>query len=483
MSEADIKDRPTSVKPDLSRLSQAPERSATIGESGKRKWVYSDIVFGRFLKARDILGVVLIVFYLLAPFLSVGGHPFLRLDVPARHFSIFGATFVMSDLFLLALLVLILTLALFLFSALLGRLWCGWACPQTVYLEGVFRRVERWIEGSHLQRRKLDSGPHDDRYWVKKISKHSLYLLISNLLGLSFAAYFVGPEGVYNMVFRPDTHPAAAAVVWVLTGTTYFNFVWFREQFCAFLCPYARLQSVMLDEHSLIIGYDPLRGEPRMPLRPGITGGDCVDCKRCVQVCPAGIDIRDGLQLECVNCVACIDACDSVMDKISRPRGLIRYDSLAGLERKSRKTLRPRVVLYVVVLAVLLTMFTLRLAGREIVNLTIVRPPGTPYLVQEDEMVRNRYTLNITNTDAVSRKVTVELNGKTDMQLLVPGQPFELKSGERISAEAYVLWKEDRISESSTPLEIKLMGNGQVLSTATAMFLGPIHDSEEHHEQ
>lgn len=472
---------------------QMPNMSATIGSHGKRKWVYQDTTKGKWASRRNIVIVVLIVFYLVAPWMKIGGTPFMLFDLVSRRFSFFGHTFLATDLYLLALLLVMSVLALFWFSAMFGRLWCGWACPQTVYLEGVFYRIERWIEGNPRQRKELDNGPHDDAYWTRKIFKHGIFWLISTAMSLSFTAYFIGPEASYEMFWTfGAAHPTAMAVAVVMTAITYFNFAWFREQFCHFLCPYARIQSVFIDEHSLIIGYDHDRGEPRGGIRRGDTTpkGDCVACNRCVQVCPAGIDIRNGLQLECIQCTACIDACDTVMAKIGRPLGLVRYDSLAGIEHKKHKFVRPRVLLYLAVFAILGTMFAFRLSAREIVDFAIVRPAGTPYLVQDDGLVRDMFQMHFTNTDARTRTVTVKLVSPIPAQLMVLGEPIQLVPGERIKAEAFVMVAKEHIKASATPMEFKLMDGTEEIGTASAKFLGPVftghrseHDTDDDHEQ
>jgi cytochrome c oxidase accessory protein FixG len=472
----------------LQDLQKPPDTTATIGDQGRRNWVYSDIVVGRLIRWRDSLAAFLIVFYFAAPWIQINGHPLLRFDVPDRRFSILGATFVATDLFLLALFMLIALVTLFWFSAVFGRLWCGWACPQTVYLEGVFRRIERWIEGSPMKRRKLDSGPKDAAYWAKKSLKHGIYWGVSTLLALSFTAYFLGPEASYKMFvnFGRDGHATAMIVAVVITGMVYFDFAWFREQFCHFLCPYARIQSVFLDDDSLVIGYDPVRGEPRGPLRQDAPNdrGDCIDCKRCVQVCPAGIDIRDGLQLECVQCTACIDACNHVMTKINKPLGLIRYDSVSGLEGRKRKIARPRVIIYSGVLLLLLAMLGFKLADRSTVAFAVVRQPGTPYIVQDDGFVRNMLHLNITNTSSDMVTASIEMEAPEGTELLAPGQPFDIPAGDRITAEAFVMMPRKAIKQAATELRFFVVAASETLSTADARFLGPIyhHDDHDDHE-
>lgn len=491
--------RATQKRADLTSV--PPERTSVIDERGHRKWMYPDRVRGRFARWRDVTFGLLILLYLAAPWVEIAGTPLLRFDLPGRRFHIFGAQFVATDAYLLALFLLIAMLALFLFSALLGRLWCGWACPQTVYLDGVFRRIERWIEGTPRQQKALDRGPRTDAYYSKKATKHAIFIALSVFLSFSFTAYFVGPRASFATLTGGGEHPAALVIGLVTSVLLYFDFGWFREQFCAFLCPYARLQAVMLDQHSLVIGYDPLRGEPRGPIRPETRElkvlGDCVDCRRCVQVCPTGIDIREGLQLECIACAACIDACDMVMDKVGRPRGLIRYDSTAGLLRHVHKIVRPRVILYLVVIVLITTLLTLKLRARESVDFAVVRPPGTPYLVQDDGKVRNMFQLNVTNVDPQPHAVRFRIEGPAGLEYLIPGEPFQLASGERIKVEAFVMLPDSAIHESATPLTFQMLNDDQQTGTRLAKFLGPVYhprdgrgahaeqdeDKEESHEQ
>jgi cytochrome c oxidase accessory protein FixG len=481
------------MTPNVDRVMAAPpERTSVIDETGRRRWMYPERVRGRFARWRDIIFSVLILFYVAAPWIEIAGIPLLRFDLPGRRFHIFGAQFVATDAYLLALFLLISMLALFLFSALLGRLWCGWACPQTVYLDGVFRRVEWWIEGPPSKRKALDRGPRDDVYYTKKGIKHAIFIALSLFLSFSFTAYFVGPRASFAMLGGSGEHPTALIIGLVTTACLYFDFAFFREQFCTFLCPYARLQTVMLDKHSLVIGYDPKRGEPRGPIRPETVQlkvlGDCIDCKRCVQVCPTGIDIREGLQLECIACAACIDACDMVMDKVGRPRGLIRYDSTAGLQGTAHKILRPRSILYVIIMILVTTLLTVKLRARETVDFAVVRPPGTPYIVQDDGKVRNMFQINVTNVDPGPHAVKFQVDGPAGLEYLIPGEPFQLASGERIKVEAFVMLPDSLVKESSTQLKFQMLNDGQATGTRFAKFLGPVfaarqHEREEHDER
>src|SRR5690606_21433497 len=277
------------------------------------------------------------------PFIKIGGKPIVFLDVAHRRFHLFGASFNSNDFWLVFFLVTGIGFGLIFVTTLFGRVWCGYACPQTVFLEGIYRRVERLIEGNRNDRIRRNHGPWNfDKIW-RKSTKFVLFLAISVGLAHVFLAYFVSFPSMWTMVTSPPTEHIEA-FIWTtaFAAVTFFNFGWFREQVCLIICPYGRLQSVMTDRNTFNVAYDVTRGEPRgKPSEEGV--GDCVDCRRCVQVCPTGIDIRNGLQLDCVGCASCIDACDEVMDKLGRPRGLIRYDSPNGLEGKKRRFLRPRV--------------------------------------------------------------------------------------------------------------------------------------------
>ncbi|NBX37776.1 MAG: cytochrome c oxidase accessory protein CcoG, partial [Planctomycetes bacterium] len=331
----------------------------TMNEDGSRRWIKPRLSHGPFHSARRIFSWVLIGIFTLVPYIRIGGHPLVLLDIPARQFTLFGRVFVPTDtLILLALLLTVFT-GVFLFTAVLGRVWCGWACPQTVYLEFVFRPIERFFDNLG---KRMALRPDDPKHTLFKALRWGAYTVIAMYLAHTFLAYFVGVDRLAIWVRRsPLEHPVSFLV---MAGTTFamlLDFGVFREQVCFAACPYGRLQSVLLDRQSLIIGYDKTRGEPRGKMSaaafiaansPEAKKGDCVDCKACVVTCPTGIDIRDGLQLECIGCTQCIDACDTIMLKLNKPKGLIRYASQDELAGKSRKLIRPRVLIYSVLMTV-----------------------------------------------------------------------------------------------------------------------------------
>lgn len=373
---------------------------STLNQDGTRRYIRPKLAHGRFLTRRRVVGLVLIAVFVLLPRLRIDGHPALLFDVIAGDIYAFGATFQPSDGFVLALLGIVIVVAVFLVTSLFGRVWCGWGCPQTVYLELVFRPIERWLEGSRGQRASA---------WRKAI-KWVLYAAVAFALSNVFLAYFVGTDRLEQWVFQsPLAHPVGFAVVVSVAGLMLLDFGWFREQMCTLACPYGRLQSVMLDRQSLIIGYDTGRGEPRTKPKKklpviGAPAGDCVDCGACVAVCPTGIDIRDGLQMECIGCAQCIDACDSVMDKLSRERGLIRYTSQDELAGKPRKLWRTRTIVYPVLLAIAGGVLAFSVAGRAVTEVFVERTTGPSFVELPDGQISAQARIKLENTSDVERR-------------------------------------------------------------------------------
>ncbi|WP_044892770.1 cytochrome c oxidase accessory protein CcoG [Opitutus terrae] len=391
----------------------------TIRADGSRPFLYPSDSHGRFTTARRWSAYLLIAVYLALPWIPVNGYPAVFLDIAERRFHLFGVTLAAQDLWLLFFLITGVGFALIFVTALLGRVWCGWACPHTVFLDHVYRWIERWIDGDAPQRRALAAAPVGFKKLVKRITKHALYFLVSAVIAHLFLAYFVSIPEVWSMVRAdPLQHWGAFVFMMVATGTLHFNFAWFREQLCIVLCPYGRMQSAMIDDHTLVIGYDWMRGEPRgkrhapthavaaqfrapaltegLPPGPSTTPGDCVDCFRCVHVCPTGIDIRQGLQLECIGCTACIDACDDVMTRLHRPKGLIRYASQNAFSGKPTRWFRPRTILYAVLLAIGAGVAGTALSTVRPANLSVTRITGAPYIV-DVASVRNQFFVRLVN--------------------------------------------------------------------------------------
>ena len=370
---------------------------STLNQDGTRRYVRPRLAHGRFLTRRRIVGFALIALFVALPRLRIDGHPALLIDLVSREVHVLGAMFRPSQGFALALLGITIVIAVFLVTALFGRVWCGWGCPQTVYLELVFRPIERWLEGSHGQRATK---------WRTAI-KWALYAAVAFALANVFLAYFVGTDRLEQWVFAsPREHPVGFGIVIAVAALMLADFGWFREQLCTIACPYGRLQSVLLDRQSLIVGYDTARGETRTKAKKKlpVVGGDCVDCSACVSVCPTGIDIRDGLQMECIGCAQCIDACDGVMDKLERKRGLIRYTSQDELAGKPRRIWRVRTLVYPLLLLVAGGMLAWNVGARESTEVWIARVQGPSFVELPDGKVSAQARIKLENkTDADRR--------------------------------------------------------------------------------
>jgi cytochrome c oxidase accessory protein FixG len=400
-------------------LPQLNERVlSTLNADGSRRWMTPRTSRGRFWRARAVVAWSLIVIFAVLPWLRINGKPPLLLDLMARQFTFFGTTFRPTETLFLSLLLLTIFVTVFLVTAVLGRAWCGWVCPQTVYMEYLYRPVEKFLLGRAYGR----TGQHAPTWRVLLL--YVLFFVFSAHLANTFLAYFVGTDRLVEWTFQnPWNHPVAFGIFAATLGLMMFDFVFFREQMCTIVCPYGRFQSVLLDRDSLVIGYDKVRGEPRAKAvdrkareEQGASSGDCIECTMCVQVCPTGIDIRDGLQLECVNCAQCIDACDDVMDKIGKPRGLIRYDSQNALEGMPRKPFRYRLAIYGVVLAALATTLVVLLVNRAPALVGQARIVGSNFTVAPDGRIATPLQLMIENHTDQER--TYRVSGDGDLELV-----------------------------------------------------------------
>ncbi|HEX7019119.1 MAG TPA: cytochrome c oxidase accessory protein CcoG, partial [Gemmatimonadaceae bacterium] len=378
----------------------------TMNEDGSRRWIRPKPSHGRFFARRRALAYLLMLVFFGIPYVRVGGKPLVLLDLPRREFTFAGVTFLPTDTLLLMLLMVSILIAIFLLTALFGRVWCGWACPQTVYMEFLFRPIERLFEGGRSGSLQLDKERWGGFLHARRMAKHGVYLLLSLFLAHTFLAYFVGVEQLEVWVRRsPLDHPTSFIVMAGTTALILFDFGWFREQTCLVTCPYGRIQSVLLDRESLIVAYDYNRGEPRTRGKLKTEGaGDCIDCGACVITCPTGIDIRDGLQMECIHCTQCADACDDIMRRVNRPTGLIRYSTRDALDGVPGRKLRPRVVLYPAALALTFGGFLVALDNRAPADVTVLRGLGEPYVVEADGRVANQLRVKIANRTNVDRR-------------------------------------------------------------------------------
>ncbi|MFP4260132.1 MAG: cytochrome c oxidase accessory protein CcoG [Opitutales bacterium] len=453
--------------------SPSRETVTTINRDGSRFFLHPADVSGFFTRWRRVFALLLIGLYLLLPWVPINGNPAVFLDVLNGRFHLFGLSFAAQDLWMAFFGITGLGFSLFFITALFGRIWCGWACPQTVFLEHVYRRVERWIEGDSIKRRKLDAQEWDGEKLIKRLSKHALFIVISLVITHLFLAYFISIPELYQwMTHSPGEHWGAFVFVFVAGAILYFNFSWFREQLCLVICPYGRLQSALIDDDSVIIGYDEKRGEPRGPASKE-RFGDCIDCNRCVQVCPTGIDIRQGLQMECIGCANCIDACDAIMGKLGRPKGLVRYDSLNGLAGLKRRILRPRIFLYLALMLAGMTAFTLSARQLHSANMNIVRMTGAPYFITENA-IRNQYMVRVINKTNEPKTYSVEA--------LAPGQEYtQINRGETLTVPPMgeevrpVILSIDRANyRGPFALDVELKDHeGGLILSRKAEFLGP----------
>ncbi|MGA3006646.1 MAG: cytochrome c oxidase accessory protein CcoG [Opitutaceae bacterium] len=447
----------------------------TIRDDGSRLFLHPADVRGYFNRWRRVGALALIAVYGLLPWIKVGGYPAVFLDVANRRFHLFGWTLAAQDLWLLFFLITGLGFALFFLTALFGRLWCGWACPQTVFLDHVFRRIERWIEGDALSRRQLDAAAWSVGKLLRRGAKQGLFIVLAAAIAHLFLSYFISLPALWSMMrASPGEHGGAFVFIAVATGVLYLNFAWFREQLCIVICPYGRLQSALIDDHSLVIGYDARRGEPRGRLgTPG--AGDCVACSRCIQVCPTGIDIRQGLQIECIGCTACIDACDDVMHKLQRPAGLIRYDSQAAFAGRTTRWLRPRTILYAVLLLAGVSVATWAFSTLRPASLGLTRVTGAPYFVDAD-FVRDEFFVRLINKQSVPIDLSIRVRSPIAIEQIGLTEPVTLPAlGEDVRALVLRVTR----ARYAGPFSITIVvtdSAGTFHLERTAEFLGPDAD-------
>lgn len=415
----------------------APERVLpTLNADGTRNRIRPRLYPGPLHRKRRVVAWLLVVLFVGLPWLEIGGKPAIFLDVLHREFSLFGHTFLATDGVLLMLLMLSIFAAIFWTTALVGRAWCGWGCPQTVYMEFLFRPIERLFEGKREAQMELDKRGAS----VRRLLKNAVFLALSFALANVFLSYFVGTHALVSWVAEPPfKHLGGFLVVAVTTGLVFFDFAYFREQMCTVICPYARLQSVLLDRSSLVIGYDGKRGEPRSKGKQKAGNGDCIDCGACVVACPTGIDIRQGLQLECIACAQCVDACDSIMTRIHKPTGLIRYAAQDTLELgKKVSFVRPRVIVYSVLLLGLLVTLGSALLVKPAAEVTILRGIGAPFSESGSQVV-NQIRIKVQNRTNTLQNYHVELIDLADAQLIAPEDPLPIAAGEQRTTSVFVM--------------------------------------------
>lgn len=450
------------------------DRPSTFGKDGKRVWLFPKMPKGKLYNIRRIIAWTLLTFFYAAPFLKFRGEPLIFLNFLERKFILFGNTFYPQDFHLLVLAVIALVVFIVLFTVIYGRIFCGWVCPQTVFLEFLYRPIEYLIDGDAEQQKELADQPTDAIKVLKRILKHGIYLCISFFTILTFVSYVTGTEKLGTIMNQwPQQRSGLLMGILVFSGIHYFVFAWFREQVCTIICPYGRLQGVMLDVNTILVAYDYKRGEPRRnaELRRS-EHGDCVNCYSCVAVCPTGIDIRNGTQLECINCTACIDACNSVMKKVKKPGGLIRFASEKSISEGKKVKFNARVIAYSVVLVALLALITYLFTVRGSVETTIIRSQGTMFQEYGPDRYSNLYNLQMVNK--TNSEVSIELKLLTpEGEIFLMGDPLTADKGEVAKRNLLIVLKKENVKSSNSHLEIGIFENGKQIDKISSTFVGP----------
>jgi cytochrome c oxidase accessory protein FixG len=454
---------------------------ATVDERGKRVWIYPKKPKGKFHNRRIVVTVILLSIFFAGPFIKIAGRPFMLLNVFERKFVIFGQAFWPQDFVLLAITLLTFFLFVILFTVVFGRVWCGWACPQTLFMEMVFRKIEYFIEGDANAQQRLDKAPWDGIKILKKSTKQIIFFAISLLISHTTMAYLIGVDETYSIITHlPGEHMAGFIGLMVFTLIFYGVFAKFREQACIAVCPYGRLQGVLLSRESIVVAYDWLRGEPRGKLKKHgepdkQSHGDCIDCKLCVHVCPTGIDIRNGTQLECVNCTACIDACDEVMIKIGKPEGLIRFASYNAIKDGILKLITPRVLGYSLVLVVLMSVLGFTLITRSDIETTVLKVPGTLYQKTEDGFITNLYNVEFVNKTFSDIPLTLRIESPIGATLEKVGNKDIVVPAEGLIKNIYFIkMPAHQIPKAKTEVVLCIYNGDEMVDRIKTKFIGPV---------
>jgi len=454
------------------------DRLATIDEKGSRVWVYAKKPKGRLTMWRNITGFALLLFFFAAPFIRIHGEPLLLLNFIEREIVLLGVRFWPQDFHLFFLAMISMMVFIILFTVTFGRIWCGWGCPQTIFMELIYRRIEYWIEGDAYHQKQLDKQPWDAGKIFKRSLKHTVFFGIAFIISNFFLMYIIGSEAWKDLVTEsPTEHLAGLGSMLVFSGVFYFIFSWFREQVCTIVCPYGRLQGVLLDRNSIVISYDYKRGEPRGTFFKGedrekAEKGSCINCTQCVQVCPTGIDIRNGTQLECINCACCIDACNAMMDATNQPKGLIRYASEKMISEGRKMKFNARTIAYSAVLIILLGVFTYSITARSPIEATILRAPGMLYQEPEPGRISNLYNIKLVNK--TNQDIPVELKVLShEGEITIIGNSINVKKQTVGESVFFLILNSQDVISDKTSVRFGVYSNGKLIEEITSIFVGP----------
>lgn len=450
---------------------------ATIDEHGKRKWIFPYKPSGRLFNYRKYLSYVYLLVFFGLPFIKVHGEPLFLINILERKFILFGMIFWPQDFFIFGIGMLIFIVFIALFTVIFGRVFCGWACPQTIFMEMLFRRIEYWIDGDAPHQKALARAPWDSQKIRKRTAKYVLFFLLSFLIANTFLAYIIGIDELIKIVTEPlSSHIGGLVAILIFTGVFFFIYSWFREQVCLIVCPYGRMQGVLLDRDSIIVAYDYVRGEDRHKFKKNEerTGGDCIDCNKCVKVCPTGIDIRNGTQLECINCTACIDACDEMMEGVGLEKGLIRFDSENGIKNKVKLAFTSRMKAYSAVLLLLIGVESFLLISRSDFDATIIRAKGMLYQEQPNDQISNLFTIKLVNKTRNELPVTLKVEEFQGADIQVVGKALSVKKEGMTQGSFFIFLNKKDIKKRKTELKIGVYSNNKRIKTVKTSFLGPV---------
>ena len=454
------------------------DKVATVDKKGKRVWLFPQQPEGKFYNLRKIFTAVYLLFFFGLPFLKVNGHPLFLINILERKFILFGQIFWPQDFFIFALGMIVFIVFVALFTVVFGRVFCGWACPQTIFMEMVFRRIEYLIEGNSAKQKLLAKAKWNTEKVLRKAGKWIAFWLLSFIIANTFLAYIVGVDELYKMVSEPIVlHSGAFISLAIFTTVFFFVYLWMREQICTVICPYGRMQGVLLDRNSMIVAYDYKRGEERGKFHKNEhrTQGDCIDCEQCVKVCPTGIDIRNGTQLECINCTACIDACNKMMEAVNLPPGLIRLASENNIAKNRPWIFTVKMKAYSLVMCALLGILVWLLASRTDIGVTLLRTPGQLYQEQQDNQMSNLYNYKMLNKTFEDKEIELVPENFTGSIKLIGETRLKIPKGGVVSGSLFVYLNRSSTVGRKTQLKIGVFEHGKKISTIITSFLGPFN--------